>query len=267
MNRRTFAAAAVLVGVSGHSLAIAEPTPYLDEAAFLADLAAMNLDPIIESFEDDGAWGTVRSTVVGGTFTAPSITSQGVTWSASAPLSGVTTGPGPARTGMWGFYTLPHGDPLNGIGDGWRGQTTAPLVAIGGWVRTNTPPAKLGLYLNGDLNTPVDFGEVPGAGENPTVLDFPWKFFGVIDPAGFQTFDFRELEGPADPKSKFIFGEDFTFAFAAMTLPADLNGDGVVNGADLAELLAQWGGAGTADLDNDGVVNGADLAQLLASWS
>ncbi len=49
--------------------------------------------------------------------------------------------------------------------------------------------------------------------------------------------------------------------------PADLNGDGVVNGADLAAMLAQWGGAGSADLDGDGVVNGVDLAQLLASWT
>ncbi len=47
----------------------------------------------------------------------------------------------------------------------------------------------------------------------------------------------------------------------------DLNGDGVVNGADLAALLAQWGTAGPADLNGDGVVNGADLATLLANWS
>ena len=48
--------------------------------------------------------------------------------------------------------------------------------------------------------------------------------------------------------------------------PADLNGDGVVNGADLAALLAQWNGAGEADLNGDGVVDGTDLAQLLSLW-
>lgn len=47
---------------------------------------------------------------------------------------------------------------------------------------------------------------------------------------------------------------------------ADLTGDGVVNGADLAALLAQWGTDGDADLTGDGVVNGADLAALLAQW-
>lgn len=51
----------------------------------------------------------------------------------------------------------------------------------------------------------------------------------------------------------------------------DLNGDGVVNGADLASLLANWGacsqsGACPADLDGNAVVNGADLASLLANW-
>src|SRR5690606_22099058 len=48
--------------------------------------------------------------------------------------------------------------------------------------------------------------------------------------------------------------------------PADLNGDGLVNGADLANLLSQWGQLGSADLTGDGVVNGADLAALLAAW-
>jgi len=48
---------------------------------------------------------------------------------------------------------------------------------------------------------------------------------------------------------------------------ADLNGDGVVNGADLAILLTQWGTNGPADINNDGVVNGADLAILLTNWS
>lgn len=48
--------------------------------------------------------------------------------------------------------------------------------------------------------------------------------------------------------------------------PADLSGDGVVNGTDLATLLAAWGGAGPADLDGSGAVGGADLAVLLAAW-
>ena len=49
--------------------------------------------------------------------------------------------------------------------------------------------------------------------------------------------------------------------------PADLNGDGVVNGADLTILLSGWGGRGLPDLNGDGVVNGADLAILLSDWT
>lgn len=51
--------------------------------------------------------------------------------------------------------------------------------------------------------------------------------------------------------------------------PADLNGDGVVGGADLGALLAAWGpcqGDCPADLDGNGVVGGSDLGELLASW-
>jgi hypothetical protein len=49
--------------------------------------------------------------------------------------------------------------------------------------------------------------------------------------------------------------------------PADLNGDGVVNGADLGAMLASWGQPGAADLDGSGTVDGADLGALLAAWT
>ncbi len=56
-------------------------------------------------------------------------------------------------------------------------------------------------------------------------------------------------------------------AHAACESPADLNGDGVVNGSDLAGILAQWNNnSGPADLNGDGAVNGIDLAALLALW-
>jgi hypothetical protein len=54
--------------------------------------------------------------------------------------------------------------------------------------------------------------------------------------------------------------------FGAPPRPADINGDCVVDGADLAILLGNWGTAGPGDLDGDGVVGGADLAILLQNW-
>jgi len=49
-----------------------------------------------------------------------------------------------------------------------------------------------------------------------------------------------------------------------------VNGDAVVNGADIAAVLAFWGPAGNTlpatDINRDGYVNGADLAVLLGGW-
>ncbi len=49
---------------------------------------------------------------------------------------------------------------------------------------------------------------------------------------------------------------------------ADINGDGIVNGADLGVLIGDWGPCDDCpgDLDRNGVVNGGDLGLLLASW-
>jgi subtilisin family serine protease len=56
------------------------------------------------------------------------------------------------------------------------------------------------------------------------------------------------------------------------TCTGDLNGDGVVDGADLLLLLGAWGSCPTepvpcpADISGDGVVDGVDLLALLAAW-
>jgi len=46
----------------------------------------------------------------------------------------------------------------------------------------------------------------------------------------------------------------------------DLDGNGVINGADVGILLAGWGGPGAGDLDGNGVINGGDLGLLLGGW-
>ena len=55
-------------------------------------------------------------------------------------------------------------------------------------------------------------------------------------------------------------------ANAGSKTPGDIDGDGVVNGNDLAMLFNNWGGAGATDLNGDGVTNGDDLSILLANW-
>lgn len=48
---------------------------------------------------------------------------------------------------------------------------------------------------------------------------------------------------------------------------ADFNGDGVVNGGDLAMLLGDWGLPGSPyDVSGDGALGGADLSVMLGTW-
>ena len=50
---------------------------------------------------------------------------------------------------------------------------------------------------------------------------------------------------------------------------ADFNDDGVVNGADLGFLISSWGvciGC-PEDLNFDGIVNGSDLGLFIAAWT
>ena len=55
--------------------------------------------------------------------------------------------------------------------------------------------------------------------------------------------------------------------FAETCCPADLNGDGNVDGGDLATVLANWGGDFIpADLDHDGQIGGSDLTIVLGLW-
>jgi hypothetical protein len=49
----------------------------------------------------------------------------------------------------------------------------------------------------------------------------------------------------------------------------DFSGDGIIDGADLSELLARWGSCPDScvhDLDGNGVIDGGDLASLLGAW-
>ncbi len=52
----------------------------------------------------------------------------------------------------------------------------------------------------------------------------------------------------------------------AITCPSDVNGDVYVDAADLAVVLANWGGSGTGDVNNSGTIDGLDLSVVLAGW-
>ena len=81
-------------------------------------------------------WGTARSP-----FTLPSVVSQGVTWTSNNDVSMVTSGPGPALSGVYGFFCLPHGNYATGTGcnipgnctDGWIATAPGTLYGVGRW--------------------------------------------------------------------------------------------------------------------------------------
>lgn len=109
--------------------------------------------------------------------------------------------------------------------------------------------------LGGTLEIVLVDGFVPRGGEQLVVLA-----------GGAMLNDFAALEGPVP--FEFTAGETIgLLTFLPTCVPADLNCDGTVNGADIGLLLSQWGTANPeADLNGDGVVSGADMGLLLAAW-
>ena len=75
---------------------------------------------------------------------------------------------------------------------------------------------------------------------------------------------------PATKVSRIVVGEFHGVGFIAPNCPADISGNGSVDGVDLAAILAAWGSAGNGkagtDIDGDGIVGGSDLAIVLGSW-
>lgn len=99
-----------------------------------------------------------------------------------------------------------------------------------------------------------------------------WALRDTIQPpSGNDAIDFGAAVA-FDGETLIVGGPDFGAVglwtvTCAGSPSADLDGDGAVDGADLARLIGAWGGAGPADLDGDGTVGAADLAMLLSSWT
>lgn len=92
--------------------------------------------------------------------------------------------------------------------------------------------------------------------------NFGWTVLGnEVQPRNVRRFETRE-SGAASWRPNLVI----EFEPPAAN-PFDLNGDGVVNGADLAILLSDWGEPSPADFDGNNTVDGADLALLLAAWT
>jgi len=103
------------------------------------------------------------------------------------------------------------------------------------------------------------FTMTPQMGFNPDNLEC--LSFGPPLPDGSPTFVL------ASDKNFNAASQVTHFILLSVINDGDLNGDGVIDGADLALLLSQRVGPGTGDLNGDGIVNAADLAIVLGRWT
>jgi len=183
-------------------------------------------------------------------------TRNGAAWAHQATL----THPNPAAADYFGFSVDISGevavigawaDDVSGI----TNQGTAHVFARSGsswqhWVELTRPQPQASAYFG--FSVAID-GTVAAVGSRLDDLD------GVVN-IGSVTVVCIDAEACSN--------------CPAPSPTGDLNGDGLVNGADLALLLGAWGASWTppeppvpSDINGDGTVGGADLALLLGAWT
>ena len=262
--------------------AVPAPVVYTDEAAYIEALAAGGYESLRENFEDDVVWVESRSSIARPGST-PYVISQEIKWTSNQAVNNVSTNDS-GISGSFGFYSNPHGDqtaetnptvcdvkdPIPQqcfLHDGFVGTSdgAGKLYGVGGWIK-GMPGADVTLFLDG---VEVDFGK---AGRLSS-----WTFLGVIDAAGFSSFEFREINGKGE-QVIYIFADDITLGVSAVPVPnSDADGDGIAdqldNCIDVQNPAQQdtdsdgYGNICDADLDNSGgVVNFGDLALFKAAF-
>lgn len=166
-------------------------------------------------------------------------------------VSGVTRGlTGPSVN----VHHVNHGAKVVGYHRWMNGGPGDDVIVLANFSGTAFPSYRIGVpksglwrtRLNGDLNiySPDYWNQAA-----PDKASEPVPYDGMAQSAVFSIA----------PYSVVIYSQ-------SPSTPADLNGNGVIDGADLAILLGEWGWPGNADLNGDGVVNGSDLAIVLGAW-
>jgi hypothetical protein len=132
--------------------------------------------------------------------------------------------------------------PSSGAGVTTGTELAIPLALLAGW--DGVQDIKVSAFVNGGGHDFLSNQVLGGVGGNVGNLGEP------------RNVNFNNVPG------------DQYFAVSPGGDPADLNGDGVVDAADLAILLSQWGCTKgcSADLNADGTVDAADLTILLGAW-
>ncbi len=179
--------------------------------------------------------------------------------------SAVQTGPAvgvasPTAVGTWSFSV---GVPVDFtiVGTAFAtpfNQTVPSVLAMTGTITITPTGLLVQMSASGNETTPIPAGPpVTGiAIPLPTMLP-PGQTANLLMDATF-------TEGTANTQLSMSLDAPGT----PISPSADLNGDGLVNGADLGMLLSAWGTSNAAaDLSGNGIVDGADLGMMLSAWN
>jgi hypothetical protein len=179
---------------------------------------------------------------------------------ATAAQSGAAFGVAtPNADGTWAFaVTVPVIISVTGTALGQPFTNSSPAaMALSGTF--SIVGSAISLTSQGAINETVP---VPAG---PPLVSAPFDLPTII-PAG-QVAHLLISGTFANGSSTTVGSSSLVMNGVPATIVGDINGDGVVNGADLGLLLSGWGQPGPTDLNNDGTTTGADLGLLLSHWS
>ncbi len=190
---------------------------------------------------------------------------------------------------IYGPYGYANADGSGGIArltTSWRKRNITQRTTLpnGTQLPANQygPPVSatypLGAYIE-------DFEYVPGLGvlgesngRQCVTPDYPngtYAYFGTVDSAGMSEYPYligqkyrgTLVTGNTGPNSGHNTPTETVVTFCCTPCEADTDLSRVVDGADMAVLLSNWGPVGGAgDLNRDGRVDAADLTAMLAAW-
>jgi len=160
------------------------------------------------------------------------------------------------------WTTLPGANPGGGFPT--RGyQDSGPFDTLPGRIETDAHMPVDPAISPGDVQgfSFAALSEVYGTSAGGLGID--------LATAGLSAVRFVRISVPEEATSPLAID---AITIVRPAVPGDLNGDGLVNSADLLILLSTWGpcpapGACPADLNGDGAVDSADLLFLISHWS
>jgi hypothetical protein len=176
--------------------ATAAPVPHTDKDSFDAALDGYGTLPI-EDFEDD-VWAASRFPLSTQSVTNPA---DGIRWTSNFAANNISTSDA-GLEGTFALFSNPPGDPNVEtdpahcevedpipsdcfLHDGFVGTSdgAGTLYGVGAWIN-GTSGAEVALFLD---DVEVGFGT--------DGIISSWTFLGATDTEGFNTFEFREING------------------------------------------------------------------------